>query len=106
MPDCVAWAAAMTAELPAYGVSVQPEQPHTNTFILYAAGEPDAVNERLLAFMNEHRIALTHPWWESREPGRIACELAVGESALDLDPKQVAAWIGELVCGPDEPPSA
>jgi len=96
MPDCVAWARAMTAELPAH-VTVQPPEPHTNTFILYAAGDPEEVNERLLAFMAEHQLALTHPWWESREPGRIACELAIGDPALGLDPKQVAAWIGELV---------
>jgi len=97
MPDCAAWARAMTAELPAYGVTVQPEVPHTNTFLLYAAGDPEVVNERLLTFMTEHKLALTHQWWESREPGRIACELAIGDSALGLDPKQVAAWIGELV---------
>jgi len=97
MSDCVAWARAMTAELTAYGVTVQPQQPPSNTFMLYAAGDPDVVNERLLTFMTEHRLALTRQWWESREPGRVATELEVGDSALGLDPKQVAAWIGELV---------
>ena len=68
-----------------------------NTFEMYAEGEVDAVNDRLIAFMTEHRLALTNPWRATDVPGRIGCESAIGDGALGLDPAKIAAWIGELV---------
>jgi len=96
MGECVAWARALAAALPP-GVTVHPEVPLANTFELYAAGDADAVNERLIDFMTEHKPALTHPWRATDEPGRITCELAIGDAALDLDPAQIARRIGDLV---------
>jgi threonine aldolase len=97
MGECVTWARALAAALPAYGVTTHPEEPPTNTFELYAAADVDPVNERLIDFMSEHKLALTHPWRATDVPGRIVCELAIGDAALGLDPAQIATWIGELV---------
>ncbi len=97
MGECVTWARALAAALPSYGVTAHPEVPPTNTFEMYAEGEVDAVNDRLIAFMTEHRLALTNPWRATDVPGRIVCELAIGDAALGLDPAKIAAWIGELV---------
>ena len=97
MGECVTWARALAAALPSYGVTAHPEVPPTNTFEMYAEGEVDAVNDRLIAFMTEHRLALTNPWRATDVPGRIGCELAIGDAALGLDPAKIAAWIGELV---------
>jgi threonine aldolase len=99
MADCVAWARSMTAALPAH-ITVQPPVPHTGTFRLYAAGEPDQINARLLVHLREHRLALTPAWFATAEPGRVGCELAVGPDALELDAVEVARQVGELVTAP------
>jgi threonine aldolase len=96
MADCVAWARSMAAALPEQ-ITVQPPVPHTGTFRLYAAGQPDEINARLLTHLEEHRLALTPPWLTTAEPGRAVCELAVGPDALELDPVEVARQVGELV---------
>jgi threonine aldolase len=96
MADCVAWAQSMAAALPPH-VTVQPPVPHTGTFRLYAAGEPDEVNARLLAYVQQRSLALTPPWTATTEPGRVTCELAVGPDALELDPVDVAREVAELV---------
>ncbi|MFE6649322.1 threonine aldolase family protein [Nocardioides sp. NPDC057772] len=94
--ECVTWARALAAALPAY-VTVQPPVPHTNTFLLYAAGDPDAVNTRLLAALEEHSLAFSRPWSASDEPGRVVTEVTVGQGALELDPETVAGHIAALV---------
>ncbi|MDO9457694.1 low specificity L-threonine aldolase [Nocardioides sp.] len=96
MGDCVRWARSLAAALPDH-VVVQPPVPHTGTFLLHAAGQPEEVNRRLLAFVEEHALALTPPWSPGSEAGRVTCELAVGEDALELDPEETAHLIGELL---------
>ena len=96
--EVVQWARAMTAALPAH-VDVVPPVPHTGTFLLHAAGEADAVNERLTAYAEEHGLLLTSPWSPTDQAGRVRCEVAVGEGALGLDAVEVAAAIGALVEG-------
>ena len=96
MGDVVRWGQALAAALPDH-VTVTPPVPHTGTFRLHAAGEADDVNERLLAFLEEHDLLLTPPWSPGTEPGRVGCEVAVGEDALALDPVEVAGRIGELL---------
>ena len=83
MAECVTWARALAAALPSYGVTAHPEVPPTNTFELYAAGEVGAVNDRLIALMTEHRLALTNPWRATDAPGRICSNSpsATGRSA-------------------------
>ena len=95
--DTVAWARAFAAELPSY-VSVQPGVPHTNQFKLYAAGEPDIVNERVLASVQERLISLP-AWRAAPEPGRISTEIAVSGAALGLEPAEMAALLGSAIIG-------
>ncbi|HVH95138.1 MAG TPA: beta-eliminating lyase-related protein [Nocardioidaceae bacterium] len=99
MADCVAWARSMAAALPPH-ITVQPPVPHTGTFRLYGAGDPDDVNARLLTHLEKHGLALTPPWFAASEPGRVVCELAVGADALGLDAVEVARQVGELVTAP------
>jgi len=98
MAACLDWARELAAALPA-SLTPNPPVPQTNTFQLFAAGDPAEVNERLIAFMDRSRVLLSPPWRRAEEPGRIANEIAVGASALDLDPVKVAGWLGELVAG-------
>jgi threonine aldolase len=92
MADTVAWARAFAAELPSF-ITVQPAVPHTNQFWIYAAGQADTVNERILALIEERHIGLP-AWRPTREPGRITAEITVTEGALKLDPAETAALIG------------
>ncbi|MEI7057485.1 beta-eliminating lyase-related protein [Nocardioides sp. CCNWLW239] len=96
IPDHVEWARALAAALPD-SITVQPQVPHTNTFLLYAAGEPDDVNTRLLAATEERSLAFSRPWSAAEEPGRVVTELTVGDGALDQDPNTIAGLIAELL---------
>jgi threonine aldolase len=97
MGEYAAWARAVAAELAAAGFTVDPDPPHTNTFLVHAPGDADAVNERLLAFMERELVAPSDPWWESPVPGTITTEIAVQSASLELDPAQVARWWTEIV---------
>jgi hypothetical protein len=95
VPDTVAWARAFAALLPS-SVAVQPGVPHTNQFHVYAAGDADAVNERVLATIEERRVGLP-AWHPAQEPGRICTEFAVTGAALALDPAEMAALVDAVV---------
>jgi threonine aldolase len=95
MAETVAWARAFAAELPSW-VTVHPGQPHTNQFLLYAAGEADAVNERVLALVEKRHIGL--PGWQpAQEPGRVRTEIAVTGAALGLVPAEMAALVASAI---------
>jgi threonine aldolase len=92
----VAWARALAGELVDRGLRIQPEPPHTNSFLVFADGEPDAITERVVAFMEKRRIALCASWW-SRAPGLAMTEVSFHRAALDHDPATVADWYADLV---------
>jgi len=97
MGDYAAWARALAAELTALGLTVHPEPPHTNTFLVHLAFPAEAVNERLAEFMERTGIRLAGPFRDGAIPGWATTELAVQAAALDHDPGQVAAWWAELL---------
>lgn len=97
MPELLAWARALASELPAVGITPGPAVPHTPTFRLYAAGDADAVNDRLISVMETERRRLTGPWSAAEEPGRITTEVVVSVPALEHDPAQVARWLRQLL---------
>ena len=98
----VTWARAFAAELPSF-IAVQPGVPHTNQFHVYAAGDANAVNERVLAIIEERRIGLP-AWHPAQEPGRITTEFAVTGAALALDPAEMAALVA-AVAAPSTAPA-
>ncbi|TVY99673.1 threonine aldolase [Trebonia kvetii] len=102
IPAAVAWARAFAAELPSF-IAVQPGVPHTNQFHVYAAGSADAVNERVLAIIEERRIGFP-AWHPAQEPGRITTEFAVTGAALALDPAEMAALVA-AVAAPSAAPA-
>jgi threonine aldolase len=99
MGEYVAWARALATELSARGLRPTPEPPHTNTFLVYADGEADAVVERAIAFMERERIQPCGGWWDAPVPGFVTTEVAVHDAALAHDPAQVADWFVEVVRG-------
>jgi threonine aldolase len=99
MGEYVAWARRLATELSARGLRPFPDPPHTNTFLVHAEGDEDAVMERVLAFMEREKIQPTGGWWASPVPGFVRTELAVHDAALEHDPAQVADWFVEVVRG-------
>ena len=95
IPAAVTWARAFAAELPPY-VTAQPEVPHTNQFLVYAAGTADTANQHVLSLIEEHRIGMP-AWAPAAEPGRVRTEIVVSAAALELDPAKMAALFSRTV---------
>jgi threonine aldolase len=96
MAACHAWAVALAAAL-GDTVTCSPAVPHANAFLVFAAGDADAVNERLLTRITATGVRLGGPWEAAPEPGRVTAEITVGDGALALDPTEVAGWIADGV---------
>lgn len=97
IPQTVAWARELAAALPR-GLAIQPATPQTNQFLVFADGDADAANERVLAAVEEHRVGLP-VWTPTRQPGRIQAEVVVGPAALGLDPAAMAELVASAVVG-------
>jgi threonine aldolase len=97
MGEYAAWARALAAELSALGLTVQPEAPHTNTFLVHVPTPADAVNTRLAEFMERTHVRLAGPFRDAAVPGWATTELAVQAAALEHDPGEVARWWTELL---------
>jgi threonine aldolase len=96
MGEYAAWARAFAAELTAVGFRVTPDPPHTNTFLVFAEADADAVNSRLADFMERELVVPAQPWRSSDVPGIAVTEMAVQSASLDFEPAQVAAWWREI----------
>jgi threonine aldolase len=99
MGEYATWAGSLAAELTARGMKVNPDPPHTNTFLLFVEAEPEALLERLVEFMEREKIQPCGGWWPSQVPGTAMTEVAAHDAALGHDPAQVASWIAEIVTG-------
>jgi threonine aldolase len=99
MGEYAAWARSLAAELTDRGLRVNPDPPHTNTFLVYADGDPDAIRVRKLAFMEDKLIEPCGGWGKAPVPGMAMTEVAAHDAALEHDPAQVATWIAEIVLG-------
>lgn len=97
MGEYVAWARDLASALAGAGFTVDPDPPHANTFLVHAPGSADAVNERLLGFMERELVEPCGPWWDAVVPGFVTTEVAVQAAALELDPAVVAGWWHEVV---------
>jgi threonine aldolase len=96
MGEYAAWARSLAALLVAEGLVVDPDPPHTNTFLVHAPGVADEINERLVAFMERESVVPCGPWWEAAVPGFATTEIAVQAASLEFDPAVVAGWWREV----------
>jgi threonine aldolase len=97
IPESVAWATELAKELADRGFRLQPDPPHTNTFLLFADGDPDVISERLVEFMEKENVVPCGRWWAARAPGVAMTEVTIHGAALDKDPATVAGWYAGLV---------
>lgn len=96
MAEYAAWARELATEVSARGLRPYPEPPHTNTFLIHAEGEADAVLERVIVFMEREKIQPCGGWYAADVPGFVVTEVAVHDAALEHDPAQVAEWMLEV----------
>ena len=74
-----------------------PEVPHIATFLAYAPGTADEVNERVVAFTEERGVVPSGLWRDTEVPGRVETELTCYESAISRDPAEVAGLMAAAV---------
>ena len=99
MGEYADWARSLAAALPSRGLRVHPAEPGMCTFEVYADGEAEDVNARLLAFMEAEGTVLCGPFRQTDDPGTVVTELACYAAATTYDPEKVADWLGQLVGG-------
>jgi threonine aldolase len=95
--ESVAWARAFAGELAVRGLRIQPDPPHTNTFLAFADGDAEAITEKVVAFMEEERVAPCGRWRAARAPGVAMTEVTIHRAALEHDPAAVAGWYAGFV---------
>jgi threonine aldolase len=99
MADCVAWARAFAAAAAARGLRTRPEQPQSTTFEIYADGEAERINDRLLAFLERERVNLCGRFRPADVPRFAVCEIAVASPALGHDPEKIANQVAGIALG-------
>lgn len=65
----VAWSRAFAGELVRRGIRVNPDPPQTNTFEVFAQGDPDVLELRLVEFLERERVQPCQGWRPSEVPG-------------------------------------
>ena len=95
--DYRAWAIDLADALHGHGIRTFPEVPHIATFLAYAPGSADAVNERIVAFTEERGVVPSGLWRDTDVPGWVETELTCYESALAHDPVEVARRMAEAL---------
>ncbi len=95
--DYRAWAIELAAALHERGIRTFPEVPHIATFLAYAEGSADAVNEKVVAFTEQRRVVPCGMWQDAEVPGWVVTELTCYESAASRDPAEVAELVAEAL---------
>jgi hypothetical protein len=95
--DYRAWAIDLAAALGEHGIRTFPEVPHIATFLAYAPGSADDVNERVVSLAEERGIVPCGMWRDADVPGWVVTELTCYEAAATRDPAAVAALLAEAV---------
>jgi hypothetical protein len=91
----------IAAALPSRGIDVFPEPPHTNAFRIFAPVAEAVAMQRLMAFMEDEKTALTPPWMPSEVPGWSWTELTVGQSTLEWDVDEAADVLARVLLDRD-----
>lgn len=91
------WAIDLAAELNAKGIRTFPEVPHIATFLAYAEGTVDEVNERVVAFTEQRGVVPCGLWQSAEVPGWVVTELTCYDTAVDKDPAEVAGLVAEAL---------
>ncbi|MCF6379220.1 beta-eliminating lyase-related protein [Nocardioides KLBMP 9356] len=91
------WAIDLAAALHEHGIRTFPEVPHIATFLAYAEGTPDEVNERVVSFTEQRKVVPCGLWSPADVPGWVVTELTCYDSAVGKDPAEVAGMMAEAL---------
>jgi threonine aldolase len=91
------WAIELAAALGEHGITTFPEVPHIATFLAYAPGTAEEVNERVVAFTEARGIVPCGLWRDTDVPGWVETELTCYEAAASREPAEVARLLSEAV---------
>src|SRR6478735_4992715 len=91
------WAIDLAAALNARGIRTFPEVPHIGTFLAYAEGSADEVNEKVVSFTEQRQVVPCGLWQDAEVPGWVVTELTCVDTALDRDPAEVAGLMAEAL---------
>ena len=91
------WAIDLAAQLNTAGIRTFPEVPHIATFLAYAEGTADDVNERVVTFTEQRGIIPSGLWQDAEVPGWVVTELTCYDTAVDRDPAEVAGLMAEAL---------
>lgn len=94
-------ALALAAALVVRGIEVFPNPPHTNAFRILVPVDCTIVMDRVLAFMESERTALTPPWGDSEVPGWSWTEFTVGPATLEWEVDKAADLLARVLLGRD-----
>lgn len=98
MPDYVEHARALaTALVDVEGVSIVPDPPQVAMFHLYVKGDPERLNEAAVELAERTGTWLGAHFVSTADPAVAATELTIGESNLEVAPREAAELYSELV---------
>ena len=69
------------------------EVPHIATFLAYAEGSADDVNEKVVTFTEQRGVVPCGMWQDAEVPGWVVTELTCYETAASRDPVEVAGLV-------------
>ncbi|HEV2798819.1 MAG TPA: beta-eliminating lyase-related protein [Nocardioides sp.] len=95
--DYRAWAIELAAALNERGIRTFPEVPHIATFLAYAEGSADVVNEKVVTFTEQRKVVPSGLWHDAEVPGWVVTELTCYDTAASRDPAEVAGLLVEAL---------
>lgn len=99
MPDYFKAAAAIAEALGARGITVSPQPPRANSFRIHLEGSHLAVNERIVSFMEQDRVAVCNPFSPADVPGWCWTEFTVGASTLEWSVPDAVDVLARVISG-------
>jgi threonine aldolase len=90
-------AVALAEAFETKGFRVFPNPPHTNAFRIYVDLPQQQVNERIVAHLEEHKVALLQPVIAGDMPGTSWSEFTVGAGTMAWDVEEAAAAMAVLL---------
>ncbi|MFC6707570.1 threonine aldolase family protein [Flexivirga alba] len=92
-------AVEIAALLDERGVRVIPDPPHTRDFVIYAAGDPETLNENVIGVLERDRVLTVRGWMSADVPGWSWTEISVGSATMQWTAREVADVIGSVIPG-------
>ena len=87
----------LAAALEQRALRIFPNPPHTNAFRLYVDQAPETVNERVVASLEQDRVAILSPLNHGEMPGTAWTEFTVGTSTMEWSVEEAADAVARLL---------